>query len=497
MLNSLILERNQLVQGNLNYSVIPEACGFVPRGQYEPRSANAAPSSRWSIGGETLDRDYACYEAYKTYLDDLGAKRIRLQGGWARCEQQPRNYDLAWLDEIVDDALARGVQPWLELSYGNPLYAGGGTAALAGGIPHSPEALDAWDAWVAAMVRHFGSRVREWEIWNEPDLGVAYAKPPFTATDFAAFHSRTVDQILALQPDARIIGMALAHLPQDWPKHLGDDTFVRTLLDAWKANGHAEKLFAVSYHQYCHVPEKHYPAFEAFRDQVRAYAPQVQFWQGESGAPSVPASQSVGALGDKDWDELTQAKWILRRMAGDMAHDVDVTNIFQMSDMHYANSDFLKGLNAKGLLEARQDLSIARPKLAFHAYRKMASLFGGNVRRLPLTMQAGGGAGLEVHAFSRGAPDDVALVLWQGGTVPLPAAESLHTPVDLVLEGVTFRHPVAVDPLNGTIATLPSNCLGRDAASEGRFVLQAIPLSDSPLVLVEEASLQPYLRPRT
>ena len=471
----------------------PASCGFVRYGQIRPRPTYSLPPSRWSIGGETLDRNYASYDAYKTYLDELGAKRIRLQGGWARCERHKGVYDFAWLDAIVDDALARGVQPWLELSYGNPLYRGGGEAALAGGIPYAPEALAAWDAWVDAIVRHFGGRVREWEIWNEPDLGEAHAKPPFTAEAFAAFHGRTVDRVLALQPEARIIAMALAHLPQDRPAHLGDGAFVRTLLETWMASGQAEKLFAVSYHQYCHVPEHHYPALDAFRQQVRVYAPQVQFWQGENGAPSVAASASVGALANFDWDEVSQAKWVLRRMAGDMAHDVDVTNIFQIADMHYSSQDFLKGCNAKGLLEARPDLSIARRKRSYYAYRNMAFLFGGAVQRLPLVVRAGGNPDLEVHAFFCEILQASVLVCWQGGAVPHPAAASQHTFVDLVLEGIAFHSPVAVDPLDGAVAMLPPGCVPDKPADACRFVLHGLPVTDSPLILVEQADLAKLL----
>ena len=34
-----------------------------------------------TIGGETLDRDYADFDKYKQYLAPLGMKHIRLQGG--------------------------------------------------------------------------------------------------------------------------------------------------------------------------------------------------------------------------------------------------------------------------------------------------------------------------------------------------------------------------------------------------------------------------------
>ncbi len=85
-------------------------------GAVKTLSAKEIKSSRWSIGGETLDRDYANYNAYKSYLGPLGAKRIRLQAGWARCEKVKGQYDFTWLDAIVDDAISQGVQPWLQPS---------------------------------------------------------------------------------------------------------------------------------------------------------------------------------------------------------------------------------------------------------------------------------------------------------------------------------------------------------------------------------------------
>src|SRR5215203_5386908 len=131
-------------------------------GQLKTRDAKNIESSTWSIGGETLDRDYTDYQSYKKYLGPLGAKRIRLQGGWSKCEKVKGVYDFAWLDAIIPDAASRGVYPWVELSYGNPIYEGGGEAKLAGHIPTSPEALTAWDNWVKAMVSRYKSQVPEW-----------------------------------------------------------------------------------------------------------------------------------------------------------------------------------------------------------------------------------------------------------------------------------------------------------------------------------------------
>ena len=138
-------------------------------GQLKTRDAKAIRSSTWSIGGETLDRDYTDYQSYKTYLGPLGAKRIRLQGGWSKCEKVKGVYDFAWLDAVIPDAASRGVAPWVGLSYGNPIYEGGGEAKLMGHIPPSAEGLTAWDDWVRAIVTRYKEQVPEWEIWNEPD----------------------------------------------------------------------------------------------------------------------------------------------------------------------------------------------------------------------------------------------------------------------------------------------------------------------------------------
>src|SRR5690606_25496808 len=64
-------------------------------------TANLSPSL-WSIGCETLDRDYADLQQYKQYVGELGAKSTRIQSGWAKCEPSRGNYRFGWLDTIVN-----------------------------------------------------------------------------------------------------------------------------------------------------------------------------------------------------------------------------------------------------------------------------------------------------------------------------------------------------------------------------------------------------------
>jgi hypothetical protein len=52
--------------------------GLKRIGTLKTRTAKEIRSSRWSVGCETLDRDYADWDQYKRFLGDLGAKRGRL-----------------------------------------------------------------------------------------------------------------------------------------------------------------------------------------------------------------------------------------------------------------------------------------------------------------------------------------------------------------------------------------------------------------------------------
>jgi hypothetical protein len=78
--------------------------GLKRIGTLKPKGVREIGSSRWTLGCETMDREYTNYDAFKEYLPALGIRRIRLQGGWARTEKDPGIYDFAWLDRMIDDA---------------------------------------------------------------------------------------------------------------------------------------------------------------------------------------------------------------------------------------------------------------------------------------------------------------------------------------------------------------------------------------------------------
>ena len=335
--------------------------GLRETGRLPRRDASTPPAeSNWRLGCETLDRDFADYDAYRDYLVPLGIRTVRLQGGWAKCERTKGVYDFAWLDHIVDDLIAKGLEPAIETDYGNPIYEGGGDADLAGGFPTSEVALAAWDGWVEALTRHFAGRVGIWMMWNEPDYSKGRRRTP---QEIAEFNVRTAKIVKRVLPDSRIAGLSLA---KNDPK---------LLEDCLRAMGADAGLFDwIVYHGYETAPETSYARVEELKRVLAKYAPKARLWQGENGCPSERTYKF--ALSGVPWTEISQAKWDLRRMLGDLGHDVE-SSIFTICDFNHLGRE----MNRKGLLRADEAKRVTGPKLAYFAVQNLTSVFDASLTR--------------------------------------------------------------------------------------------------------------------
>lgn len=446
--------------------------GFKSIGQMKTRSASEIQSSMWSIGGETLDRDFAVYDNYKSYLGKLGAKGIRLQCGWAKCEKQPGVYSWDWLDKVVDDSLKQGVQPWLQTSYGNPIYPGGGTTGLGGSLPTSPEALKAWDNWVHALARRYKDRVKEWEIWNEPDLNAVHPTIglPVTAEDYAKLFIRTAEIIRKEQPEAKIYGLAMAGSKP------GDDTFALEFLIWIKVLGKTDLLDAVTVHGYPANPDEVFAT--AMQKMLKTHAPKAAVRQGETGAPS---SKTVAALNQFQWTENKQAKWNLRRMMQHNGRNIPF-NLFTMVDLKYAQTD-LKGMNRKGLLFANDDMTVARPKLSYLAAQNVFSIFDNSFN--PAKSLKAPSSEVSLFSYQKKDSNNAVVTAWISNAPPTDSAEP--TPKDITIPGVVFTDPVYVDLISGKVYRFPKDQWSSDKKST---TFTKLPLWDCPIAIAE-ASLIP------
>ncbi|MBI5684754.1 MAG: glycosyl hydrolase 115 family protein [Verrucomicrobia bacterium] len=435
-------------------------------GKLATRSALEIKSSTWSVGGETLDRDFAVFANYKKYLGPLGAKGIRVQAGWAKCEKLPGVYNWEWLDEVVNDSRAQGVQPWLEVSYGNPIYPDGGGTGLGAGLPKSAEALAAWDKWVKAIVARYKDRVHEWEVWNEPDGGHG-----ITAEGFAEFYLRTAAIIRAEQPKARIYAFGLANTSKT--------EFAEALLKLAKERGQLGLIDAITIHGYPKNPDST-KAVDLFRELVARYSDKIEIRQGETGAPS---GETVGALRDVPWTELKQAKWDLRRMLAHHGKDVPF-NLFTLCELKYAQPK-MTGFNRKGLLRCNDDKTVAAPKLAYFAAQRVFSIFDDTLERIrDFKFTTPSDEKLAVFGCRQKADGALVASVWLNGAPPTDSNRT--TPVDLTFHASRFTSPVFADLLTGNVHEIPRDLW---SAEGGNVTFRQLPFYDSPVLIAERAAL--------
>ena len=288
--------------------------GLKEIGRLAVRDAKDIKSSSWSIGCETLDRDYADWESYKALLGPLGAKHGRLFSGWAKTEQEKGKYDFTWLDPQVREMAAMGVKPWICLSYGNPVYGSDFRLGMrVKQVTDKPEAFEAWIRYCTACVERYKDVVDEWEIWNEPfDQGPEYAEMFY----------RTAKAIRAVQPSAKCYCTSIS-LPEDY----------MCVLEKLKREKALDLASLFIYHPYNANPDVSYAIYaEPLRKLVKSYSGAFDIMQGEVGCPS--QLEFAHAMHSIEWTEYAQAKWDLRRTIGDAVRSIPC-NVFTMIDLQY------------------------------------------------------------------------------------------------------------------------------------------------------------------
>lgn len=192
----------------------PKPCGWVGTGMHS--------SHGWGRGD-------------LRFLDVLSAAGIgvvRDEFGWPNTEKAKGKYATSQvMEDFVDGLNRRGIRLNLLLLSGNPIYEN----------PLDPDAFARWAAW---MAKHYEGRVRDFEIWNEPQNftfckaypGLRDGKPAFVQP-FVALTKKAGDAIRAVRPDANVILCS-------------EDVW--SLLSAMLTSGIGSAGNTISIHPYCH-----------------------------------------------------------------------------------------------------------------------------------------------------------------------------------------------------------------------------------------------------
>ena len=465
-----------------------EAFAYLKKiGKLKTRKAVEIETSPFSVGMEALDRDL--FDADRTYahLANLGVKWARIQPGWMKCEKVEGVYDFAWLDRVVDNLLKIGVQPWMNLGYGNKLYIpecdhpfGTGWSPLG-----TARARTGWCNFIDALTRHYRGRVTRFEIWNEPDGSEYYWKPvgkPDPA-GVAELTELTAGVIRKNLPDAYIIGGVMAN-----PTNL---EFIQGLFD----HGIGKAIDAFSVHFYTKHPETaDGMLYDCLKGIVRRYNSKIRIWQGEGGAQSSP--HGFGACYDSPWTEDFQARMVAKRLVCDLGNDTELANYFHLSDLtNYAGRGVPESREYCyfGLLR-RDDYS---EKPSFRTLQTLATVF------------ADGVAPSEFGFISVDTEDDKSPLygcrkLFRKGNYPVMACWDQvsvfqQTPPRrcnfsyFLGDGMTLDNPVLIDPLTQEVYFVyparPKDCTLRQPQAEPNK-LKHLPYLDYPLIVTDRQAVE-------
>lgn len=340
-----------------------EDFGFKKLGKVANKKSTTIKSSRLGIGFETLDRDMWNVEQAWPVLDDLGVKWARVQTGWAKTEKEKGVFDFSWLDDIVDNLLERGVQPWFNVGYGNSLYTPTATPDGTGFPPiYTETERKAWRDYIKALTKHYRDRITHYEIWNEPDCS-GFFKPEVDPVRYVDLVKLTVPVIKELHSNATIICGALG-----FAMNPGGLSYLETCFE----NGMAEYSDIISYHGYKYLPEQYIDQeFPAFVHLLKKYKPSLKYWQGETGCPSKNPPKCTMALNEMKVNEDVQRRWLLRRILLELGSDAQMINYFTMGDFgKYLLGGDLGFTSHKGLLR----LEDGTRKPAYYALQCLTSL---------------------------------------------------------------------------------------------------------------------------
>ena len=472
---------------------------LVKIGQITPKKSSEIRHSRIGLGFEKLDRDVFDPKKAYPFVPLSGVKWARLQSGWQKTERVKGVYDFQWLDDIVDNMIAAGVEPWICLCYGNDLYTDYAAQYFgAVGCPptRTPEEREGWANYVKAAVSHFKGRVHYWEVWNEPDGKWCWKTGP-DPKELGEFTIATAKACKEADPTCEVIGFVLCK----FGNFVAEDgtTASQSFIEALAETGCCEYLDGISYHAYMTEEDGFLEAYRVQDEIRRKYNPKLKIFQGESGTQS--RSDGMGALRGGAWTELKQSKYLLRHLIVDLGLGVEFTSYFSCMDMIEALNGLTGQVNTYldygyfGVVGADFDENgVASgeytPKMSFKALQNLCSVFCNEYQaaKLPVTPVVEYSPRMLANDF------DFANARWYGFTKPNGSSAICYwNPTNILTETyegtISIRVPeyrfaseiALVDLLDGSIYKIPEEMIAHEP--NVTLKLSHLPIFDHPMML--------------
>ena len=228
---------------------------------------------------------------------------------------------------------------------------------------------------------------------------------------------------------------------------------------------------------------------------VQSYSENIKLNQGELGCPS--ENQMQYALSNYDWTEMSQSKWLLRKLLGDLGHDFH-SLYFTIIDLNYIkrykreNSVVIEldepiyTVNTKGLIKAKADNSVDYLKPSYTSFQNITSIFDNSLIRIPnYTYKTSSNQSLSVYAYQIKNFDYQVVSVWMDGETPNNL--TAKTNIDFEFPEGNFTNPVFVDLRTGDVFEIPASAYEKNGT---QYSFKNIPVYDSPILIADKSLVQ-------
>ncbi len=138
---------------------------------------------------------------------EIGVGIVRRDIHWHEVEPERGSFDFSGPDVFVEAAEQADAEPLGLLVYGNPWASSAGDENA-----YPPDDPDDYAEFAVQVARHYGSRIRRYEIWNEPNAGVRFWLPVEDPAAYAALFVAAAQALHDEDPELQV-GLGSLFLP--------------------------------------------------------------------------------------------------------------------------------------------------------------------------------------------------------------------------------------------------------------------------------------------
>jgi hypothetical protein len=258
-----------------------------------PAQVNAAPPAVPAAGygfGDGAQMTWLGAADVNRELDAVAktsASWLRVLVPWTQIETAKGQYNWGQLDVVINAASSRNLRVLGVIAFSPDWARPPGTY-----FTTPPDNASDYADFASAVAKRYGSRVSNWQLWNEPNLPLFFGGAPHNAPRYTDLVKAAYPAIKAAQPNSTVVLAGLSRLP-------GDES-PPAFLEKMYAAGAQGSFDAAAAHPYVFPsglaanPENGWSDVGALHDVMAANGDGgKKVWMTELGAPTCDCADGV------------------------------------------------------------------------------------------------------------------------------------------------------------------------------------------------------------